>query len=283
MRRMLYTAAALVFGVGVPLLVATEYTDVLFAWTVGPPLTAAFMGACYWSAGVLELLAARERAWARARVAVPGVLLFTALTCVPTVLNFRFFNLHNPAAYGWIAVYFGIPPILAWLWLAQVRTPGTYERRTAPMPAWLRASYAFLGVALAILGLIQFLAPGRAPLAWDLNPRDSQYANLARMEPYIGVWLLGFATVSIHAALEADLRRIRCVLASGMVLPVLQAVALARYNGTVQWRTPAAWAYLAGLAFLLGISVAGWRRLRALEAPGPRAIDPSPARAPRPG
>ena len=264
MRRMLYTAAALVFGVGIPLLVLTEYTDALFAWTVQPPLTAAFLGGCYWSAGILELTAARERYWARARVAIPGVLLFTVLTCIPTVMNFRHFNLRSPAAYAWIGVYFGVPPVLFWLWRKQLRAPGQDEPRTAPMPASVRATYASLALVLLGYGLLMFLTPSLVSGAWpwELNPRDTAYANLARMEPYIGVWLLGLGTIAGCAALENDLRRIKCVMAGGVALPALQAVALARYPSTVRWAHPATWAFGAVLACLLAVSIAGIASLR---------------------
>ena len=267
MRRMLYTASALVFGVGVPLLVLTEYTDALFAWTVQPPLTAAFLGACYWSAGVLEFTAARERIWSRARVAVPGVLLFTVLTCVPTVANFRHFNLRNPAAYAWIGVYFGVPPVLAWLWVRQGRFDGTDEPRTAPMAPAMRLGYGALAGALVGFGLLMFLTPSLVAglWPWELNPPEGTYANLARMEPYIGVWLLGLGTVAACAAWEADLRRTRCVLLSGATMPVLLAVAVGRYAQTVRWEQPTTWCFAASVLILACLSAAGLVQLRRLE------------------
>lgn len=262
MRRMLQTAAALVFGVGVLLLVLTEYTDALFAWTVAPPITAAFLGACYWSAGVLEFMASRERLWSHARVAVPGVLLFTTLTCIPTVLNFSHFNLKNPAAYAWIAVYFGVPPIISWLWWRQAQEPSADEPRRLPMPKWMRASYVLMALALVALGILLCFTPARAPWPWDLQG-EGQYANLAAMGPYIGIWLIGLGVVAAHAAREADLGRIRCVLGAGAALPILQAIALARYSSSVRWQSPAAWGFVGFLFALFLISVAGLRRLRA--------------------
>jgi hypothetical protein len=59
---------------------ALPQTETYFAWTIHPPLTAAVLGAGYWASFVLELLSARERLWARTRVAVPAVLLFSTLT-----------------------------------------------------------------------------------------------------------------------------------------------------------------------------------------------------------
>src|SRR5579872_4129536 len=42
--------ALLVFLVGIQLFVRSDYTASEFAWTIKPPLTAAFMGAGYWAA-----------------------------------------------------------------------------------------------------------------------------------------------------------------------------------------------------------------------------------------
>jgi hypothetical protein len=263
MRRMLLAAAFLVFGVGIPLTALTEYSDVFFAWTVQPPLTAAFMGACYWAAGVLELLAARERLWSNARVAVPGVWLFTALTCIPTLANFGHFNLRSPAAYAWIGVYLAVPPILGSIWWRQARAPGSGAERQCPMGGAARACFALIAIGLVGQGLLMMISPSLTASfwPWDLNPSESDYAHLARMEPYMGIWLIGFGAVAACAAREGDWRRIRCVLWAGVVLPILQGMALARYPSTVRWATPAAWVYLAALAVLGCLSLAGLRRL----------------------
>src|SRR5207249_2175253 len=81
---------------GVPLFVGTEQTDRYFAWTVLPPITAAFLGASYWASCIFELAAARQHTWARARVAVPAVLIFTTLTMVVTLAYLDRFHLFSP-------------------------------------------------------------------------------------------------------------------------------------------------------------------------------------------
>ena len=45
MRAMLWAASLLVLLAGVPLFLGSEQTDLYFAWTIMPPLTAAFLGA----------------------------------------------------------------------------------------------------------------------------------------------------------------------------------------------------------------------------------------------
>jgi hypothetical protein len=59
-RWMLIAAAFLVVGAGLDLFLFPEHTGTLFAWAIDPPLTAAFLGANYLAAGVVEIGAARQ-------------------------------------------------------------------------------------------------------------------------------------------------------------------------------------------------------------------------------
>src|SRR5919108_676133 len=53
--------------VGFPVMVAPARTAKYFAWTIDPPLTAAFLGTCYWTAALFVLLSRRRRVWASVR------------------------------------------------------------------------------------------------------------------------------------------------------------------------------------------------------------------------
>src|SRR5206468_11630163 len=101
-------AGALVFLAGLQLTVLTEQTNEYFAWTITPPLTAAFLGAAYWAAVPVEVIAARQTIWAKARVAVPAIWLFTTLTLVATLVHFDRFHFSSPIASAQGA---------AWFWL----------------------------------------------------------------------------------------------------------------------------------------------------------------------
>src|SRR2546427_2489760 len=92
MRWLLYAASALVFLAGFQLTVCSEQTATYFAWTIARPLTAAFLGASYWAAVPVEIIAARQSTWASARVAVTAIWLFTTLTLVTTLLHFDLFH-----------------------------------------------------------------------------------------------------------------------------------------------------------------------------------------------
>src|SRR5437016_12101765 len=106
MRWLLYAASTLAFLAGLQLSLLTEQTDTYFAWTIAPPLTAAFLGAAYGAAVPVELIAAREKLWAKARVAVPAIWLFTTLTLVATLVHFGKFHFSSPIASAQGAAWF---------------------------------------------------------------------------------------------------------------------------------------------------------------------------------
>src|SRR5207247_3887556 len=127
MRWLLYAASALVFLAGLQLTVFTEQTATYFAWTISPPLTAAFLGASYWAAVPVEVIAARQSTWASARVAVPAIWPFTTRTLVATLLPFDQFHLSTAlqtahgAAWLWLAICAGVPVALLIIWMLPLR------------------------------------------------------------------------------------------------------------------------------------------------------------------
>jgi hypothetical protein len=134
---LLLIASALVFLAGFQLFILTEQTDVYFAWTIQPPLTAAFLGGGYFASFILEFLASSEKEWANARIAVPAVFAFTTLTLVATLVHLdRFhFGSQNPfanaAAWLWLGIYAFGPPAMIIAWIRQFlkRDPDPSRRR----------------------------------------------------------------------------------------------------------------------------------------------------------
>jgi hypothetical protein len=257
MSRMLYTAGGLVFAVGITLYLLTEQTDRFFAWTIQSALTAAFLGASYWSACVLEVMSARQRWWSHARIAVPAVISFTALTLVVTLLHIERFHFGVPdlftraGTWFWLAVYAFVPIIMSILLVFQLRQPGGDPPRESPMPLWMRATQTGIAVLFLPLGIALLLAPTvAAPVwPWALTPLTARA---------IGAWLIGLGIAAGHAAYEADLLRARPMLVSSVVFGVLQFVALARYPGELAWGSPNGWIYLLVLVVLLLVGLYGW-------------------------
>lgn len=254
MQRLLAAAALLVFIIGVPLYVATTATETFFAWTVTTPLTAAFLGASYWAAGVLEWLASRQTRWCNSRIAVPAVLLFTVLTLLVTLIHVDRFHLNAGApitlavTWAWLVVYAAVPVIMALVLVLQRRRPGEDPPRTAPLPRAVQWMLLAQGTILGAAGSALLLAPGFiAPLwPWRLMPLCAHA---------IGAWLVCFGVTAAHAAWENDYQRIRPAAVSYVVLVALQIVALARFPGDFAWGSRAGMLYLAFLAWMLGLGV----------------------------
>jgi hypothetical protein len=256
MRMMLYVAAALVVTIGITLNLLTERTADLFAWPVNPPLTAAFLGAGYWAAGAIELLAARERLWASARVAVPAVLVFTALTFVLTVVHIDRFNLAHPDAltvvgtWTWVAVYASVPIILAALLIRQWRASTGEPPRLHPLPGWYGIALVAGAILLISMGVWLFVAPTEAAGLWP-------WTLTALTGRAVGAWLIGVGIVLAHARLEDDWDRLRPATVSLTLLGILEMVALARFGDVIDWERPNGWVYAAFLVVLTLIGAYG--------------------------
>lgn len=256
MRAMLYTASGLVFAVGITLFLLTDQTEMYFAWTIQSTLTAAFLGGSYWAACVLEFLAARQRRWADARVAVAAVVTFTALTLVVTLIHFDRFHFGAPllitraGTWFWLAVYALVPIIMGGLWWLQVRVPGSDQPISVPMPEWMRLSLILITTVLLTVGIALFAAPATVAPGWPwaLTPLTGRA---------IGAWLIGLGIGAGQATLERDLIRTRPMMIASVVFSVLQFVVLARYAGQFSWAAPQGWAYLLFLVAFTMIGVYG--------------------------
>jgi hypothetical protein len=53
MHVLLYVLTALTFVVGTQLFVLAEHTEQFFSWTIGVPMSAAFIGGGFWGAAVV--------------------------------------------------------------------------------------------------------------------------------------------------------------------------------------------------------------------------------------
>ena len=257
MRWLLYAASALVFLAGFQLTVFTDQTATYFAWTIARPLTGAFLGASYWAAVPVEVIAARQSTWASARVAVPAIWLFTTLTLATTLLHFDQFHFSSPiasaqgAAWFWLAIYAGVPVAMLIVWMIQLRAPGGDPPRGPPAPRWMRIAVLTQGVGMLGVGLGLFLGPDivKQVWPWGLTPLTARA---------IGAWLIGIGFAALHASRENDFLRIRPLAGGYIAFAILQFIAIARYSADVNWSAPAAWVYLTFLGSILPVGLFAW-------------------------
>lgn len=263
MRAILAIAAALVFTIGIPLTLVSERMETAFAWTIPSYLTAAFLGASYWSAGILEYLGSRETVWANGRVAVPAVFLFTVLTLVVTLLHIDRFHFGAPAwhtvagTWAWLVVYAVVPILLLILFVQQMRAPGGDPPRTTPIPLWVQVVLWAMAVVLIPLGVALLMAPvptAAAVWPWELTPLTGRA---------VGAWLFSVGVAAAHSLWERDWTRIRPATRAILFLGLLQGIALARYPQFVlNWNGPAIWVYVAFLVAMVAVGVAAWLPVR---------------------
>jgi hypothetical protein len=255
-RRFFCVAAVLVFAAGVPLFVGSTQTGRYFAWTIKSPLTAAFLGANYWAAFVLEVLAARQRPWARVRVAFVPVLMFTGLTLVITLVHLDRFHLHGGAfvtrvsTWSWLAIYVLVPPAMIVLGARQLRRVGAELGRSQRFPPLFRGAVAVQAVVLTGLGAALLIAPLSTSRIWPwtLTPLTGRA---------IGAWLVGIGLGAAQAVREDDFERARIAFVAFGVAVLLQFVALARYGGELDWSSISGIVYLAALLGVLALAVFG--------------------------
>ncbi len=253
MKWLLYAASGLVFLAGFQLFILTEQTDKYFAWTITPPITAAFLGAAYWASVAVELIAARERFWARARIAVTAVWLFTTLTLIVTLLHLDKFHFNSCdlipqfAAWFWLTIYAVVPIAMLLAFRAQRRLSGGDPPRQSPFPIWLRIIFLIQGAIMLIVGaaLLAFPATTISIWPWTLTILTGRA---------IGAWLLAVGVAAFHAIRENDLLRIRPLGAGFTVLAILEVVALLRYPAPLNWSLPQSWIYL---IFLVSVLLVG--------------------------
>jgi hypothetical protein len=236
------------FLVGLPLVVLPGETDRWFAWTIDVPLTAAFLGACYWSGAAFSLLSAGERAWSRARTAIPGALTAGLLILLATVLHLERFAMDTARGWIWVVLYAGLPPGLLLLLLLQSRVPGSTPPVALPLERWVRIAFGVGAAVLLLLGAALFIVPTRAATSWPWPLTDLT----ARM---VGSWLAAVGVVLLAALLEGDWRRLRAATAFLALLASLQLLTLVRFRGALETTGAAAWLYVGFLAALLGVAL----------------------------
>jgi hypothetical protein len=256
MRAMFIVSCVTVSLAGFQLFVLSEYTDRFFAWTIDVPLTAAFLGASYWGSFALVLVASRQQAWARARVAVPGVWLFTVLTLLATLIHIDLFRMDSIFGWAWLVVYVVVPVGYGVFWVRQLRIAGGDLPRQATLPTWLRLVLGVQAAIMLIWGTALFLVPQTmaALWPWALTPLTGQA---------VGAWLIGIGVTAAQMGWENDFGRAYAGMAGLAVLGALQLIALARYGGgTVDWSGAGGWIYLLFVLSVFGVGSYGWLEAR---------------------
>jgi hypothetical protein len=247
LRAVLWLFAALALIAGVLLFGLSEDTDRFFSWTIGPPLTAAFLGASYWAACVLITWTARQRLWAWARATMPPVLVIAVLLLVATLIHLDRFDMDSVFGWFWLIVYLIVPPALVILLVRQLRVPGPGSVGSRPLPSMLRLVLVLQAATMLAVGVALFAAPADADAIWPwtLTPLTARA---------VGAFLIGFGVAALDAAVENDLVRFEGAALAYGALGLLELLALAIHSSDLTGATSDSWIYI---AFLVSVAAVG--------------------------
>jgi uncharacterized integral membrane protein len=259
-------SAVLALIAGVMLFIGAAETDRFFAWTIEPPLTAAFMGAAFWAALVLLAWAANQREWVRSRTALPAVFLIAVLLLVATLIHLDKFDFDSLFGWFWLTVYVIVVPLLAVLIWRQLRRAGDVPRSERPLPAWLRLALSLQAGAMLGIGaaLFAFGTDAASLWPWELTPLTARA---------IGAFLCGFGIAAAFAVREDDLDRLRGSALSYAALGALELLAVAIHSEDLTGGDLERGLYIGFCASVLAIGAYGvWASRTALSgAPSARS------------
>jgi hypothetical protein len=250
MRWFLRAGALLAIIAGTQLTILTEHTDTYFFWTIGSPITAAFLGSTFTAAAVLALIASRQLWFVRAQLALPAVALVSSLLLWATLAHFDSFD--HAISPIWVEVYAFLPPVIVLLVVQQYAVPGHDPAPSRHLPPWLRLTLAGQAAVMMIAGLLVFTASD-----WAIDLWPWELTELTAMA--VGGWLLGIGATAAYAAWHDDAEDVPRAAPAFLVLGVLTLLTVVRYPDDVQFGDPSAWVYLLVALSALGVGLYGTR------------------------
>jgi hypothetical protein len=255
MRLLLLVFAGLTLLATNQLYALSEHTERAFAWSIEPPLTAAFLGGGYGAGFVLVVLSLRSRSWASTRVGFLTVLVFALMTLIATLLHLDRFHFDavglvpRAAAWIWLLIYVVVPIAMLALLASQWRVSGREPSSGSGLGVALKVVLGLQGAALLVIGVSLFVVPQSRELwPWSLTPLTAQS---------IASWLIALGVAGFLAILEDDLQRLRPAAATYTVLALLQSVAVVRYHGDMIWTSISSWVYVLSLLLVFLVGVVG--------------------------
>jgi hypothetical protein len=118
-RRLVWILFILALANGAFLYLVPQFAETHYAWSIKPPINAAFMGAGYAAGMVATGLALfKAKQWRSVRLLFPGFFVLGLSLFMATLLHADRFKWDYPLTWIWTLVYFCIPfgSVVVWLW-----------------------------------------------------------------------------------------------------------------------------------------------------------------------
>lgn len=259
--RLTYVAlgAATVAGAiaGLHLTLLSGDTETTFAWHIRNPLTAAFFGASYVTAGIAVSLALlRARRWEELRSPAVVTAVFITVAGVITLRHAGEFQCDSdePAArfvsWGWLVLYLGLPiPLLASVVRQERARSAASYTVDEPLFRRFRAAFTLTGALLLLLGMGMLLDQETIVdlWPWPLPPLSARIA---------GAWVFITGMTLLWWALENDWAKLRTHAIASLVFYPLQLIAAVRFHDRLDWDEARTWIYIGALLSLCALQAA---------------------------
>jgi hypothetical protein len=220
-------------------------TDRLFAWPIGPQMSAMMLGATYLGGAYFFVRVLLARSWRSIKLGLLPVSSFSAILGVATILHWEAFTAGHISFILWAFLYFTLPFVIpaVWYWNRRANA-GAVPPDEPLMPVWLGVAFGALGVVLIGAAILLFVAPQTMIdiWPWTLSPLTSRV--MAAMFALAGGVALGIA-------MERRWSSARIPLQAQAFSIVLFLLAMAIARNDIAWDSAGSWLFIAGMLYVL--------------------------------
>lgn len=216
----------------------------LFAWPIGPHMTAMMLGAAYLGGAYFFTRVVLAQQWHTVTLGFIPISAFAGYLGIATLLHWDAFTPGHISFILWAILYLTLPIVLALVWFFNRATdPLTPDADYPPLPMLARRALGTIGIVLTFASLLLLVAPEvMIPTwPWRMSPLTSRVMGAMFVLPGlvgIRIWLDGRWSAA-RFILQAQI---------GAIVLILLAALLARddYN----WDQFTAWTFTGGMALL---------------------------------
>lgn len=230
-----------------------EDTERLFAWPVGPPMTAMMLGAVYLGGAYFFVRVVRARTWEEVAAGFLPVAGFATLMGVATILHWDVFTAGHISFHVWAVLYFTTPFLVVAAWWVNRRVARSEGPGGPVLSGRAQAVAGGLGVVAILVALTLFLWPEQLQQVWPWTLSPLTARVMAAM------FVLGGAGVAI--ARDPRWHAVRLLVQVTWVMLGLILLAAVLAWGDVDPGNVLTWVFLAWLVLVLAGSAFLYGRL----------------------
>lgn len=223
-------------------------SDALFAWPVGPTMTAMMLGATYLGGAYFFLWVLFGSRWQEVKLGFLPVSAFAAILGISTLLHWDRFTAGHISFILWALLYFTLPFLLPLAWYRNQSSVTDGERRDElRLSRPVRALFAALGVVLTAASMLLLMTPElMIPIwPWALTPLTARVVAAMFVLPGL---------VGLGLALDGRWRTARHIMPAQALATALILLAVVRAAGEVDWSSLGAWLFVGSLGFVLALA-----------------------------